>query len=336
MNTTATNRKIRELVTALRNKKLIPQPEFQRRLVWNNRDKSAFIDTVLKNFPFPEVYVASGDVDVETGEATELLVDGQQRITTLFQYFTNSPDLRLYDGIKPYSELSAKDKEDFLQYNVVVRDIGHVDMDVIKEVFRRINSTSYSLNAMEIRNSRFEGEYKNFGEEFSQRSFFENHRIFSASEIRRMQDIGFALIIITTAISTYFNREDELEEYLERYNDEFPIRKDIEHELDSVLEFIERMNMPETSRIWKRADLFTIIIEIHTSLFKRHENINPEITMKSLSDFYSLVDSIDISKDANSDQSRYYLATLQATNDRSSRILRGEIIRNRLIEPKIE
>ncbi len=41
------------------------------------QENSAFIDTVLLNFPFPEVYVAAGEVDVQTGEGKDLLVDGQ-------------------------------------------------------------------------------------------------------------------------------------------------------------------------------------------------------------------------------------------------------------------
>jgi uncharacterized protein with ParB-like and HNH nuclease domain len=62
---------------------LCPRPEFQRRLVWNNKDRVAFIETVVLGYPFPEIYVAAGDVNVESGEANEMLVDGQQRITTL-------------------------------------------------------------------------------------------------------------------------------------------------------------------------------------------------------------------------------------------------------------
>src|SRR5579863_9186033 len=113
MKTTGTNRKVRELLTHLREGKLVPRPDFQRRLVWNNKDKSSFLGTVLLNYPFPEVYVAAGSVDVETGAGTELLVDGQQRLTTLLQYFTASPDLVLYN-VKPYAELTKEEKEGFL------------------------------------------------------------------------------------------------------------------------------------------------------------------------------------------------------------------------------
>ena len=221
-------------------------------------------------------------------------------------------------------------KEAFLQYDVVVRDLGRTDVETTKNVFRRINVTKYALNAMEIQNSRYEGEFKAFGEEFSQRAFFENHRVFSASEVRRMQDIRFALTVGVTGLSTYFNRDDELEEYLNRYNDEFPMRTDLERELDAVLEFIDEMNFTQTSRLWKKADLFTAIIEIHSAVFKRQKKLSPAAIAPARAELYSKVDNVEIRGAPDSDASRYYKAALQATNDRSSRITRGQILRDLL------
>lgn len=330
MKTTGTNRKVRELLSQLREGKLIPRPDFQRRLVWTNKDKSAFIETILLNFPFPEVYVAAGEVDVQTGEGKELLVDGQQRLTTLRQYFTGSPDLLLYGAVKPYAELTKEQKEAFLQYDVVVRDLGLVEIQVLREVFQRINATRYALNAMEIHNSRFEGEFKAFGEDFAQRAFFENHRVFSASEVRRMQDVRFTLTVGATALSAYFNRDDELEEFLKRYNDEFPMRSEVERELDAVLELIDAMRLPATSRVWKKADLLTAIVELHGALYKRQKLITPERVAAALIEFYSRVDDPELRGDADGDPARYYKAALQATNDRSSRVTRGEIVRRLL------
>jgi hypothetical protein len=75
VKTTATNKRIRELLTAIGDGTLIPRPEFQRRLVWALRHKNAFIQTVLEGFPFPEIYIAAGDVDLSTGVGTLMLVD---------------------------------------------------------------------------------------------------------------------------------------------------------------------------------------------------------------------------------------------------------------------
>lgn len=328
MKTTGTNRKIRELITSVRGGKLLPRPDFQRRLVWNNKDKSAFIETVLMDYPFPEIYVAAGEVNVETGEGTELLVDGQQRITTLYQYFTASPDLILSQAVKPYTELSKEGKEAFLQYDVVVRDLGKIDIEIIRSVFQRINATRYALNAMEIHNSRYEGAFKDFIEDFSQRPFFESHRVFSASEIRRMQDMRFVAVLSATILSAYFNRDDELEQYLTRYNDDFPLQADLEKEIDAVLVFIEKMRITPTSRLWKKADLFTLIVEVHRGMFKRQIALDPKEIADILLTFYSLVDNPETRRDPKSAPAKYYKAALQATNDRSSRVTRGEIIWN--------
>jgi len=326
MKTTATNRKVRELLTSLREKRLEPNPDFQRRLVWSNKDKCAFLETVLLSYPFPEIYVAAGDVNVETGEGTEMLVDGQQRVTTLYQYFIGSPDLVLSGGIRPYASLAKEEKEAFLQYDVVVRDLGRLDLDVLRGVFQRINATRYALNAMEIHNSRYEGAFKEFAEEMSQRPFFEAHRIFSASEIRRMQDVRFVLVLAATILGTYFNRDDDLEEFLGRYNDEFPQREELSKEVDSVLAFVEKLELPPTARIWKKADLFSLMVEVHRSIYKHGTQLEAGGIARRLQAFYAKVDDPDQRKDPAAAPGRYYKAALQASNDRGSRITRGEIV----------
>jgi hypothetical protein len=312
---------------------LEPRPEFQRRLVWSNKDKSAFLETVLKDYPFPEIYVAAGEVDVESGEAKEMLVDGQQRITTLYQYFTGSPDLKLATGVPSYQSLEKDHKEAFLQYDVVVRDLGRVDIDLIKEVFTRINATRYALNAMEIHNARYEGEFKNFAEQFAQHEFFQRHNVFSAGEIKRMQDTRFALAIASTVLSTYFNRDDDVEEFLKQYNDEFPHRDRLWSELTGVLDLIEDLNLKRYSRAWKQVDLFTLVVELHRAIYRDGIRLKRDKLGADLADFYQRVDAFMIKRGAAvtvvqpEDVAKYYFAALQATNDRVSRINRGEVMR---------
>ena len=205
------------------------------------------------DFTEAAVQVSGSTSDLESGEADELLVDGQQRVTTLNQYFTGAPDLRLPTKPKPYSGLSSGEKEQFLQYDVVIRDLGKLSIEDIREVFRRINATRYALNAMEIHNARYAGEYKEFTEALAQDPFFEKHRIFSPADIRRMLDTLFVLQVVTTALSTYFNRDSEIEEYLQKYNDEFSAAADTESEMKAVFTLVDEMDLPSDSRAWKKA-----------------------------------------------------------------------------------
>ena len=193
MKTTASNVKVREIVVQVRNGSLIPRPAFQRRSVWTSQDKLNFIDSILRGFPFPEVYFADGEINTDTGEGSRMIVDGQQRITTISEYFSGAMHLPPNATFPPYSELSEGDQMTFLSYDVAYRDLGRLAIDEIKEVFRRINMTSYNLNDMEINNAVYGGVLKDFCERLSINKFFEDHKVFRPLQIRRMGDVKYVL-----------------------------------------------------------------------------------------------------------------------------------------------
>jgi uncharacterized protein YkuJ len=228
--------------------------------------------------------------------------------------------------MRPFRVLSDDEKRAYLQYDVVVRDLGAVDSETIVEVFTRINSTSYDLNAIELHNARYDGAFKKFGERVSELQFFENHRVFTATDIRRMNDLRFSLWVCITLLSSYFHRDDELEPYLNQYNDSSPHDSELFRGLNSVFTFIEDCRFPDSCRCWKKADLFTLIVEIHRALIRDRESITPVQINGRLIPFYDQVDNIDPSQPTDSIVYAYYKAALQASNDRSNRIRRGEII----------
>ena len=327
MKTSAENRRVRALLNGIQSGELTPRPDFQRKLVWSNRDKVAFLDTVLRGYPFPEIYIAVGDVNLETAAGTEMLVDGQQRITTLHQYFTASPALVLPTEIPQYRSLSQQRQTDFMNYEVAVRNLGIIDADEIREVFRRINSTSYSLNAMEVHNARYRGPLKQCADDISQDDFFDENKVFSAREIRRMRDVVYSLTIVISMLSTYFNRDDELEAFLERYNDEFPEDSDIRSRFAIARDFIKECRFPPKSRAWKKTDLLVLFIEIDRLLNKEKAPLDPNDVGAAIESFYRRVDQEIADPSGDEDLQSYFKTTVQATNDRSSRVNRGKVIR---------
>ena len=335
MKTSATNKKIGVLLQALRAEALIPRPEFLRRLVWSNKHKSAFIETVLRGYPFPEIYIAAGEVDPDTGEETEMLVDGQQRITTLYQYHVDSLDLELAPGIPPYSKLSEDQQIAFLEYEVAIRDLGKIRLDEIREILQRVNSTHYSLNALEIHSMRFDGEFKKFGEALAQNPFFETRKIFRANEIRCMADVRFALIFVITIMSTYFNRDRELEDYLWHYNEEFKWKDRLDYEVQKVFQFIDECDFDNESRAWKKADLLTLLVETHRALIKKGQELDPAEIGKRLKKLYERVNGVATGEEKNKDIADYYTATKHGNTDRTSRITRGQILQ-RVIQEDLE
>lgn len=323
MKTASSNKKVREIITLVKEGKVIPRPEFQRRLVWSREDKNHFIDTILRGFPFPEIYLADGDINLETGEGTQLLVDGLQRVNTMYQYFTSDKELKLIN-VPSYEELSKEDKQQFLQYDVAVRDLGSVSKDQIIEVFKRLNATKYSLLDIEISNAVYAGELKKVSEAFAANYFFEKHNVFNAADYKRMGDLRYCLTIISTYLIGYFNRDEVFEELLDRYNDDFPLKEEINLRLQNVIDFIEECGFNQKSRIWRKADLYTLFVELDSALNIKGTNLQPGKIVSSLEDFFEGINSQE--GDLKFAQAVYYKAALQATNDRLNRVRRGLIV----------
>ena len=334
MKNSPETKRVRQILAGIQSGEIKPRPDFQRNLVWSNRDKLSFLDTVLKGYPFPEIYMATGDVNLDTAEGTELLVDGQQRVTTLHQYFTHSDALKLDPSIKPYRELTVGEKEDFLNYEVAVRHLGIIETKEIIEVFRRINSTSYALNAMEVDNARYNGPLKKCAEWISKRDFFADHNTFSLRETRRMRNVVYSVTIIISMLSTYFHRDDANSEFLERYNDEFPESDAIKERFARVTSFIDDCRFPVNSRAWKKTDLLVLIVELDRLLNKEHVDLDPGAVGIAVEDFYRQVDAEMAESSGNDALQTYFKTTVQATNDRSSRVNRGRVLRKVILSTR--
>lgn len=59
-------------------------PKYQRKYVWNSQQATNLIVSLIKNIPIPPIYLYYHDSD-----GKYVILDGQQRITTLFMYYRN-------------------------------------------------------------------------------------------------------------------------------------------------------------------------------------------------------------------------------------------------------
>jgi hypothetical protein len=326
-------RRVSELIKDIEDGSLILTPKFQRRLVWTNIVKDYFLETVMLGLPFPEIFVATGEIDTRSMKRKNLLVDGQQRISTLREYVQGSPDLVL-KKVKRYDDLDEEEKSQFLDYAVAVRDLGKVTEEEIKAIFSRINSTDYALKAMERLNAQFSGAFKQFCDDLSRDKFFQRHNVFSMADVRRMRDLDFCVILTTTLLSTYFHRDALNREYLQRHNDEFPQGEELAKEIQAIFCFIERCGFTKKCRVWKKTDLFTLIVELRALLLKESP-LKPERVGPMLTEFYAQVDNMykmqgtdeELAKRApHPNVFRYLKAATKATNDKYARLDRAEVI----------
>ncbi len=332
LNTSASTRRIMELLEKLDSGALMPRPDFQRRLVWDQKDKNEFLRTVLKSYPFPEIYLAVIEADLETAKSVEALVDGQQRITTIHQYFKGSKALKLEKDIQPYQDLSNEQKTEFLNYQVAVRNLGISDIEIVRDVFKRINRTSYGVNKMERQNAEFQGQLKRLGERVAGSYFFERYNVFSDREVRRMSDIVFSLSLLITMMSTYFHRESEVQPFLEKYNDELPEADNLLKRFTKVVSMLRLIRLPVNLRVWKKADLFVLLVELDRIINLEKLTLNLGVLRTELLNFYAAVDTEMKMSSGDQNLQKYFKTTVQATADRSNRISRAEVLRTILLK----
>jgi hypothetical protein len=333
IETQASNQRVREILINMRDNRLIPRPEFQRRLVWTAKDKDKFIDTVLRGYPFPEIYICNGEVNIETGEGTLLLVDGLQRVNTLFEYFNGNGQFT-YTLTAPYVTLTDSEKNAFLQYSVVVRDLGTLSKEQIIDVFRRLNSTQYTLRDMEVNNAVYNGELKMFCQRISESEFFEEKRLFSATDRRRMGDVSYCLTLVGTMMLDYFNRDEEHENLLLRFNESFPEEVHLKERFEAVFDFITECGFDSKSRLWKKADFLSLFIELDRLLATERVSLDPLGVLNRVEDFFRAVNennALTSREKMRTIVSIYARTSQQATNDRLSRLRRGLIIRGILM-----
>lgn len=138
---------------------------YQRKLVWDTKEKQALIDTILNGYPLPQFLFA--EIINETQKRSEI-IDGLQRMSAIIGYIENEypwegkyfdldtfadGQARVETGLLVQHEprLERSECRKFLRYSLGITTYESNDESKIEEVFRRINSTGQKLSAQDLR-----------------------------------------------------------------------------------------------------------------------------------------------------------------------------------------
>jgi hypothetical protein len=150
---------VSDLVHQIDNNRLHLRPVYQRRYVWDNKKASKLVESLLINVPIPVCYLA------EESDGTRSVIDGQQRLRSLFRYLENQFAL---GSLEVLPELNRKrfhqltERQQRLIGNRTIRCIvisEDSDPDIRFDVFERLNTGSVPLTAQELRNSVYRGNF---------------------------------------------------------------------------------------------------------------------------------------------------------------------------------
>ncbi len=157
----------RELITMYEEDELL-KPELQRNYVWDKVEASRFIDSILLGLPVPSIFLAN------TKEDLKLIIDGYQRIMTVYDYvkgiwtkdnkvfrLSNSEKVNERWRGKAFTELSANEQRRIRSttiHAIIFEQSKPKNNDTsLFQVFERINTGGRALMSQEIRNCVYQG-----------------------------------------------------------------------------------------------------------------------------------------------------------------------------------
>lgn len=220
--------RISDIVTMIKDKKLILRPEYQRRSVWSKPAKSSLIETVLQNKPVPLFLIR------EKKDGVLEVIDGQQRLRAISEFQNNDFSLSgVHTEIngKTYSDLNTPlfeefdYKSKFDEYQLYFNLIKDADEDEIIDMYMRVNKYTINLNKMELKYAlNHDTDFLNLVEELSYDedilNFFLISNIFTQKSVDRMGDIElFTLILAFILNGNLSNKDESIREAFSAYSE---------------------------------------------------------------------------------------------------------------------
>jgi len=151
---------------------LIINPEFQRKVVWPIDKQSKFIESVILNLPLPPIYIN------QRRDGKYILIDGLQRTSTLHRFINNQFKLITLQALPKLNDKLFSDLDEQLRAKIEDKKLylyilkPSVPINVIYDLFNRINTGGTPLNRQEVRNCIYMGKSTRLLKELSEEQYF--------------------------------------------------------------------------------------------------------------------------------------------------------------------
>jgi hypothetical protein len=187
-----------DLVNLYEGGRLNLSPGFQRQSVWKDRDRAKLIDSILRRYPLPAIFLYKRE---HAGDFVYDVIDGKQRLETIFRFMrVLRPSFSTRFQLRPEADVTDVDwpllrrkglKALLTGYELPVIEVDGELSDII-DVFVRINSTGKALTGQEKRHARYcDSLFLKEASRLAQRfeGFFLAHEILSPGQVSRMKHV---------------------------------------------------------------------------------------------------------------------------------------------------
>lgn len=150
------------------------RPPYQRKAVWSKKKKQSLMDSLFRRYYIPKLVIR--EVRLSESQTVNEIIDGQQRITTVQEFFNNQFSLpksledldknlpyKFYDDldtdIRKFIDKSLKYQSDVIKNIDKPDDVNH--QIIATEIFWRLQQGE-SLNYMEVAHAQLSSLTRNF------------------------------------------------------------------------------------------------------------------------------------------------------------------------------
>lgn len=177
-------------------------------------------------------------------------------------------------------------------------------------------------------NAVYDGKFISSAKNLSSQIDLMKYDVFYDSELTRMIDVHFFLLVLSTLENeSYFTRDTEVEKCIIAYNEIYENEKLRKGQILKAFHSLDSLELPLDSIWFRKSNFFTLIIEL------AQENLS----LDGLRDKLITIEE-EILQNKNTKDNiygEYYSYMYTGTNNRKSRIKRAEILKE-LINSKIK
>jgi hypothetical protein len=192
-------RSIQDLINLYNQDNLNLSPGFQRKSVWNQKDREKLVDSIIRNYPIPAIFLYKRTKD---GKTIYDVIDGKQRLESILMFTGTSR------GGKFAAKVQLPNTEDveWVDWKLLQkRHLAHLITDYristievdgqfnsIIDLFVRINSTGKALTSAEKQHAKYyNSKFLKVASRVAARfeKYFLANRIVGSGQISRMKHV---------------------------------------------------------------------------------------------------------------------------------------------------
>lgn len=209
------------------------EPPYQRNSIWSDEKQSFLIDSILRNFPIPPIFLHQR-IDNATGKTTYEVIDGKQRLTSLVRFIQNEIPCssESADAGTEEDEIAGKFfrdldnpeliefKHHFWRYSVPIEYIDTTDPKLIDNIFDRLNRNGEPLRGQELRNAKYhDTRLLNLVREKSELPFWKDRlETVDKARMEHREFISEAIFVILEKGPLHAN-QDEIDRLYKKYTE---------------------------------------------------------------------------------------------------------------------